>query len=173
MQGLNARELRSQATWFSSWKLSSHSVSNNAYLLPFQMPFQQTPPLYLPALSLIHFRFSSMSQRSSPFPNPHIKSTHIDSGHICNQRIRIRRQSEGPRLQFIQAAKLEIPCLGAVVFKFFLSLCCQTASSYFHFCYWGVRKQKYLMIRHLAPQSTHLSSLFQTWDGLSLLRIFP
>lgn len=73
----------------------------------------------------------------------------------------------------IQAAKLEIPCLGAVVFKFFLSLCCQTASSYFHFCYWGVRKQKYLMIRHLAPQSTHLSSLFETWHGLSLLRIFP
>ena len=57
--------------------------------------------------------------------------------------------------------------------SFSSALCCQTASSYFHFCYWGVRKQKYLMIRHLAPQSTHLSSLFQTWDGLSLLRIFP
>ena len=57
--------------------------------------------------------------------------------------------------------------------SFSSGLCCQTASSYFHFCYWGVRKQKYLMIRHLAPQSTHLSSLFQTWDGLSLLRIFP
>ena len=73
-------------------------------------------PLHLPALSLIHSRFSPMTQRSSPFLHPQYQiPTHIDdSGHVCNQRRRIRRQSKGPRLQFIWAAKLEIPCL---VFK--------------------------------------------------------
>jgi len=44
---------------------------------------------------------------------------------------------------------------------------------YFHFCYWGVSKQKYLPTKHFSGQPIHLPSLFQTWDGLSLLRIFP
>ena len=44
---------------------------------------------------------------------------------------------------------------------------------YFHFCYTGVNKQKHLLTKHFSGQPIHLPSLFQTWDGLSLLRIFP
>ena len=136
-----------------------------------------TPPSSPSALSLIYSSVFPMSQRSSPFPHPWCQiSTHIDGSgrHVCNQRSRIRRHIKGPHLQFIYAAEPEIPCLPAVFIKLPCTICsCMACWIYFHFCYWGVNKQKYLLTKHFSGQPIHLPSLFQTWDGLSLMRIFP
>ena len=55
---------------------------------------------------------SAMSQRFSLSPLQYrILTYETDSSHLCTQDSRNRRESKGAGLPFIEAAKLEIPCL--------------------------------------------------------------
>ena len=93
---------------------------------------------------------SAMSQRFSLSPLQYrILTYETDSSHLCTQDSRNRRESKGAGLPFIEAAKLEIPCLPAVCVRLSWTLC---SCKCFHFLYRGFCKQKCHLIKRVSSQ---------------------